>query len=263
MGTFCSRQPQRTIRLLLIILSLFSAPCLVRAQVHEQHPYRQITFRTRVNVQSSREKDAKYRYSPWGNLYSSDRRYSQKVRLDIAVTNVSGSDLKNIKALYRIYKRNLSQDIHTVAAAGEVVIPEIRRNETKNIVTDAAECQYRLLWNSLVRGNRLSRSGEKYAGYVVIYSDSKGPVCWDMSSETMYAEYARELRNLQHAQSTASSSNSREASTLPYSATTVCVTKTGRKFHRDSCRFVRTDKRSLSRDDALKSGYTPCSVCNP
>lgn len=236
----------------------------VDAQVSEQHPYRQITLRTRVKLESSREKEAKYRYSPWGNLYSSDRLYTQKVRLFVSVTNASGTDLKDMRVQYRIYKRSLDKDEYSAASSGEVAIPQINSKETKTVSTEQATCQYRLMRNKLLRGNRLSRSGEKYAGYVVIYSDSKGPICWDMSSQTMYAEYARELRASQNTPGAISISASGKPASLPYPAETgVYITRTGRKFHRKTCRFVQSGARVISREDALKSGFAPCSVCRP
>lgn len=46
-------------------------------------------------------------------------------------------------------------------------------------------------------------------------------------------------------------------------ANTVYVTRTGKRFHRESCRYVKTDGvKPLSRDEAIKK-YTPCKVCTP
>jgi len=42
----------------------------------------------------------------------------------------------------------------------------------------------------------------------------------------------------------------------------VFVTKTGAKYHRDGCRYLSKSKIPISLSDA-KSGYGPCSVCNP
>lgn len=43
----------------------------------------------------------------------------------------------------------------------------------------------------------------------------------------------------------------------------VYITKTGSKFHRSECRYLRQSKIEISRDAAIKQGYTPCSVCKP
>lgn len=44
---------------------------------------------------------------------------------------------------------------------------------------------------------------------------------------------------------------------------TVYITRTGRKYHRAGCRYLRKSKIPISLKDAIKRGYTPCSVCNP
>lgn len=45
-------------------------------------------------------------------------------------------------------------------------------------------------------------------------------------------------------------------------AVTVYVTNTGKKYHRDGCRYLSQSRIPISLSDA-KSGYGPCSVCNP
>lgn len=45
-------------------------------------------------------------------------------------------------------------------------------------------------------------------------------------------------------------------------AVTVYVTKTGKKYHRDGCRYLSQSRIPMSLSDA-KSRYDPCSVCNP
>ena len=44
---------------------------------------------------------------------------------------------------------------------------------------------------------------------------------------------------------------------------TVYVTRTGKKYHRDGCQHLRKSKIAMSLADAKKTGYGPCSVCNP
>lgn len=46
--------------------------------------------------------------------------------------------------------------------------------------------------------------------------------------------------------------------------TTVYITKTGKKYHKSSCRFVKKDSvSSISLDKAKSEGYTSCKVCKP
>ena len=44
---------------------------------------------------------------------------------------------------------------------------------------------------------------------------------------------------------------------------TVYVTKTGKKYHTATCRYLAKSKIPMSLKDAKTKGYTPCSVCRP
>lgn len=44
---------------------------------------------------------------------------------------------------------------------------------------------------------------------------------------------------------------------------TVYITKTGEKYHRSGCRYLKKSKISVSLEDAVASGYSPCKVCKP
>ncbi|MEI9919065.1 MAG: hypothetical protein WDO14_09730 [Bacteroidota bacterium] len=46
-------------------------------------------------------------------------------------------------------------------------------------------------------------------------------------------------------------------------AQTVYITKTGAKYHRGSCQYLRKSKISIAMKDAIDRGYEPCSVCEP
>lgn len=47
------------------------------------------------------------------------------------------------------------------------------------------------------------------------------------------------------------------------SSVTVYITKTGKKYHRGSCSYLRQSKISISLNNACARGYTPCSRCKP
>lgn len=42
---------------------------------------------------------------------------------------------------------------------------------------------------------------------------------------------------------------------------TVYITKTGKKYHRDGCQYLRKSQIAISLDDAKAEGYTACSKC--
>ena len=44
---------------------------------------------------------------------------------------------------------------------------------------------------------------------------------------------------------------------------TVYITKTGKKYHRSSCSYLRRSKIPIFLKDACARGYTPCSRCSP
>lgn len=46
---------------------------------------------------------------------------------------------------------------------------------------------------------------------------------------------------------------------------TVCITKSGERFHRPDCRYIngKTYIISMSVNKAINNGYTPCKVCRP
>ncbi len=43
----------------------------------------------------------------------------------------------------------------------------------------------------------------------------------------------------------------------------VYITKTGEKYHKESCRYLSKSSIKVSRKEALKNGYTACKVCKP
>ena len=45
--------------------------------------------------------------------------------------------------------------------------------------------------------------------------------------------------------------------------TAVFVTKTGKKYHRKDCRYLRYSRISISLRKAVSEGYKPCKVCKP
>jgi len=43
----------------------------------------------------------------------------------------------------------------------------------------------------------------------------------------------------------------------------VYITRTGSKFHRAGCRYLRYSAIPIKRSEAIAQGYSPCSVCRP
>jgi len=55
----------------------------------------------------------------------------------------------------------------------------------------------------------------------------------------------------------------REAAQRNNQAQTVYITRTGKRYHRDGCRYLATSKIPISLKDAKAQGYMPCKVCHP
>ena len=43
----------------------------------------------------------------------------------------------------------------------------------------------------------------------------------------------------------------------------VYITKSGKKYHRAGCKYLKSSQIKISKKEAIKKGYTPCSICNP
>lgn len=63
---------------------------------------------------------------------------------------------------------------------------------------------------------------------------------------------------------TLASSFINDSQTSLIKAETVYVTKSGKKFHKESCRYLKNRETiALTRSDAEKNGYEACAVCSP
>ena len=43
----------------------------------------------------------------------------------------------------------------------------------------------------------------------------------------------------------------------------VYITKTGKKYHKGNCRYLKKSKTKIALKEACKRGYTSCKVCKP
>ncbi len=44
---------------------------------------------------------------------------------------------------------------------------------------------------------------------------------------------------------------------------TVYITRTGSKYHRTNCSYLRKSKTAITREEAIERGYEPCKRCKP
>jgi methylphosphotriester-DNA--protein-cysteine methyltransferase len=45
--------------------------------------------------------------------------------------------------------------------------------------------------------------------------------------------------------------------------TTVYITRTGEKYHKESCSSLKKSKIPITLEEAIKQGYEPCKRCDP
>lgn len=60
-----------------------------------------------------------------------------------------------------------------------------------------------------------------------------------------------------------SQTTTKTTSTSNTDSAVVYVTKTGEKYHRAGCSYLKSSKIEMSLSDAKNKGYTACSKCNP
>lgn len=80
--------------------------------------------------------------------------------------------------------------------------------------------------------------------------------------ELQVQEEQKVTENTSNDEVVAPQSDSFESAQEPESYT-VYITKTGSKYHRDGCRYLRQSQIAIEKDKAVSQGYSPCSVCNP
>jgi endonuclease YncB( thermonuclease family) len=85
-----------------------------------------------------------------------------------------------------------------------------------------------------------------------LWKDAKPIAPWDFRSNPLLAEQALQPFKQVHAETNQNHQHE----------ITVYATRTGKKYHRDGCRFLSKSKIPISLIEAV-SRYGPCSVCNP
>ena len=64
---------------------------------------------------------------------------------------------------------------------------------------------------------------------------------------------------LSHNNETFNLNSAKEENKDPY----VYITKTGKKYHRETCSYLKKSKIKIRLSEAKRLGYTPCSSCKP
>lgn len=97
--------------------------------------------------------------------------------------------------------------------------------------------------------------------YTVTYTthDGNGNTVTDSAEVTVNAK--PQQRSASSSSSSAKSSGTSAARSTSESSQTVYITRTGSKYHRAGCQYLRQSQIPISLNDAISSGYSPCSRC--
>jgi len=96
------------------------------------------------------------------------------------------------------------------------------------------------------------------AGKTLINSDPGFPYHWADPNPIPPWEFRRGARG-----SSAYQPEQPKAPPSLDSDTIVYITRTGSKYHRDECMYLRKSRISTTFEAARANGYGACSVCNP
>lgn len=97
--------------------------------------------------------------------------------------------------------------------------------------------------------------------YTVTYTthDENANTVTDSAEVTVNAK--PQQRSASSSSSSAKSSGTSAARSTSESSQTVYITRTGSKYHRAGCQYLRQSQIPISLNDAISSGYSPCSRC--
>ena len=88
---------------------------------------------------------------------------------------------------------------------------------------------------------------------------------WSERNPTKPSDFRHGMPSSQPARKSVPQTNTRAFGTLSKqdATTSVYVTRTGSKYHREGCKYLRGSQIRMSKKSARSGGYSPCSVCKP
>lgn len=103
-----------------------------------------------------------------------------------------------------------------------------------------------------------TEAGEYVAASQVVSSSAEvAPLISDATSEVSGDESVKADTH------TETTDETKPAEATERKGTTVYLTKSGTKFHRDGCSSLSKSKIPISYEDAVARGFEPCGRCNP
>lgn len=118
--------------------------------------------------------------------------------------------------------------------------------------------------NATPSSDELQKTIEEKSNYILNLETQLGTLTAEKAQlETQNGILQQQLEGAKQTNSSSTTTSSKPATSNPDTSDTVYVTKTGDKYHRSSCSYLRNSKISINKNDAISQGYTACSRCNP
>lgn len=141
---------------------------------------------------------------------------------------------------------------------------EIKSLKTNNetLVKEKEELEAKL--STLPSTEEIQKTIDEKNSYILNLESQIGALTAEKSQvEAQNGILQQQLSNAQQSRSTSSTTKSNSSSSNTDVSTTVYITNTGNKYHRDGCSYLRSSQISISKNNAISQGYTACSRCNP
>lgn len=118
--------------------------------------------------------------------------------------------------------------------------------------------------NATPSSDELQKTIEEKSNYILNLETQLGTLTAEKSQlETQNGILQEQLQGAKQTSSSSATTSPKPADSTTDTSATVYVTKTGDKYHRSSCSYLRNSKISISKNNAISQGYTACSRCNP
>ena len=174
------------------------------------------------------------------------------------ISGVSGDELNQLKNELNTANSKLEDAENTIKyLSGELENTSTSKKEYENRIQNLSASNEELL--------------EKIENLTIIQSNLQKEIDTlnnektdlEEKNEELEAENGKLKTSVNKSSSTKTTSTTKAATpTQSSNSYTVYITKTGSKYHRDGCSYLKS-KIAIDKNSAISSGYSACSKCNP
>ena len=185
-----------------------------------------------------------YQAGHHGSKSSSSESFMEKVSPSYAVISCAEGNS---------YGHPHAQTLNTFRSMG---IQVFRTDEQGSIVAESDGTA--ITWNCAP--SQTWKAGEPTQNSAQQVRKEEQPEEQQKQSENDAAEQQKQSENDQSGQQQIQSDSGKAAQ---QTAVEVHITKTGEKYHREGCQYLKKSDILITLDEAKRMGYEPCSKCNP